>query len=178
METLCRAYWYPLYAYIRRKGLSPADAQDVTQEFFCRLIGKNYLESVDRSRGSFRSFLLASVNHLLANEWDKARALKRGGGRQILSLDAEEAEGRYVQEPAAHDSPEKAFDRRWALTLLDRALAILRVGGRQAFAANVGIERIPISLAERFQSIRCIRRKAIPRGSDNAPMRRLKRRRT
>ena len=126
LETLCRAYWYPLYCYIRRKGLAPSDAQDVTQEFFCRLIGKNYLESVDRSRGSFRSFLLASVNHLLANEWDKARALKRGGGRQILSLDAEEAEGRFVQEPAAHDSPEKAFDRRWALTLLDHALARLR----------------------------------------------------
>ena len=126
LETLCRAYWYPLYAYVRRRGLSPLDAQDVTQEFFCRLIGKNYLESVDRSRGSFRSFLLASINHLLANEWDKARALKRGGGRQIISLDAEAAEGRFVQEPAAHDSPEKAFDRRWALTLLDRALACLR----------------------------------------------------
>ena len=126
LETLCRAYWYPLYAYVRRKGLAPADAQDVTQEFFCRLIGKNYLASVDRSRGSFRSFLLASVNHLLANEWDKARALKRGGGRQILSLDAEEAEGRYVQEPTALDSAEKVFDRRWALTLLDRALARLR----------------------------------------------------
>ena len=136
LETLCRAYWYPLYSYIRRKGLSAADAQDVTQEFFCRLIGKNYLESVDRARGSFRSFLLASINHLLANEWDKARALKRGGGKQILSLDAEEAEGRYVQEPAAHDSPEKAFDRRWALTLLDRALSLLReefaTGGRLA----------------------------------------------
>ena len=126
LEKLCRAYWYPLYAYIRRKGLAPADAQDVTQEFFCRLIGKNCLASVDRTRGSFRSFLLASVNHLLANEWDKARALKRGGGQQIISLDAEEAEGRYVQEPAALGSAEKAFDRRWALTLLDRALARLR----------------------------------------------------
>ncbi len=126
LDTLCRAYWYPLYAYVRRKGLAPADAQDVTQEFFCRLIGRNDLAAVDRRRGSFRSFLLASINHLLANEWEKARALKRGGGRQILSLDAEEAEGRYVQEPAAHDSPEKAFDRRWAATLLDRALARLR----------------------------------------------------
>lgn len=126
METLCRAYWYPLYAYVRRKGLAVADAQDVTQEFFHRLIGKNYLESVDRERGSFRSFLLASMNHLLANEWDKARTLKRGGGHQIISLDAEEAEGRLMQEAAVNDSPEKAFDRRWALTLLDRALAQLR----------------------------------------------------
>lgn len=126
LETLCRAYWYPLYTYIRRKGVSPADAQDVTQEFFHRLIDKNYLKSVGRNLGSFRSFLLASVNHLLANEWDKARALKRGGDRQIISLDAEEAEGRFIQEAATRDSPEKAFDRRWALTLLDRALALLR----------------------------------------------------
>jgi DNA-directed RNA polymerase specialized sigma24 family protein len=126
LEILCRAYWYPLYAYVRRKGLAAADAQDVTQEFFHRLIGKNYLESVDRRQGSFRSFLLASVNHLLANEWDKARALKRGGGHQVISFDAEEAEGRFVQEAAMNDSAEKAFDRRWALTLLDRALARLR----------------------------------------------------
>lgn len=126
LETLCRAYWYPLYAYVRRKGLAAADAQDVTQEFFHRLIGKNYLESVDRRQGSFRFFLLASMNHLLANEWDKARALKRGGGHQVISLDAEEAEGRFVQEAAVNDSAEKAFDRRWALTLLDRALARLR----------------------------------------------------
>ncbi len=126
LETLCRAYWYPLYAYARRKGLAVADAQDVTQEFFHRLIGKNYLESVDRERGSFRAFLLASMNHLLANEWDKARALKRGGGHQMISFDAEEAEGRLLHEAAANDSPEKAFDRRWALTLLDRALAQLR----------------------------------------------------
>src|SRR5690242_13109059 len=77
LETLCRTYWYPLYSYIRRKGYSAADAQDMTQEFFCRLIGKNYLGSVDRSAGSFRSFLLACVNHLLANEWDKAQTLKR-----------------------------------------------------------------------------------------------------
>ena len=126
LETLCRAYWYPLYAFVRRKGLAVADAQDVTQEFFHRLIAKNYLESVDRSQGSFRAFLLASMNHLLANEWDKARTLKRGGGHRIISLDAEEAEGRLMQEAAVNDLPEKAFDRRWALTVLDRALAQMR----------------------------------------------------
>jgi len=134
-EKLCRAYWYPLYAYVRRKGLSAADAQDLTQEFFYRMIGKNYLESVDRNAGSFRSFLLASINHLLANEWDKARTLKRGGGHEIISLDAEEAEGRFLQEPALNGSAEKAFDRRWALTLLDRALARLR--GEFANAAKL-----------------------------------------
>ncbi len=126
LERLCRAYWFPLYAYARRKGLPPADAQDVTQEFFHQLIEKNYLGSLDRRLGSFRSFLLASMNHLLANEWDKSRRLKRGGGHQIISLDAEEAEGRFAHDGAGHDSPEKAFDRHWALTLLDRALTRLR----------------------------------------------------
>ncbi len=126
LETLCRTYWYPLYSYVRRKGYSAADAQDMTQEFFCRLIGKQYLKSVDRNAGSFRSFLLASINHLLANEWDKAQTLKRGGGREFISLDAEEAENRFAREASVSDSPERAFDRRWALTLLDRALARLR----------------------------------------------------
>ena len=162
LETLCRAYWYPLYAYVRRKGLAVADAQDVPQEFFHRLIEKNYLESVDRERGSFRSFLLASMNHLIANEWDKARALKRGGGHQIISLDAEEAEGRLMQEAAADDSPEKAFDRRWALTLLDRALAQLReefvVAGKlpqfealKAFLSDVADDGEYPSLAEKLR---------------------------
>lgn len=126
LEKLCRAYWYPLYSYVRRKGVSPTDAQDLTQEFFYRMIGKNYLESVDPKAGSFRSFLLASVNHLLANEWDKGRTLKRGGGHKIISLDAAKAEGRFVQEPTVNESPERAFDRRWAVTLLERALTQLR----------------------------------------------------
>lgn len=126
LESLCRAYWYPLYYYIRRKGFSGADAQDLTQEFFCRLIGKNYLQSVDRKAGSFRSFLLASVNHLLANEWDKSQTLKRGGGHEFISFDVEDAEDRFAQEASVNDSPGRAFDRRWALTLLDRALARLR----------------------------------------------------
>ena len=126
LEVLCKSYWYPLYAYVRRKGLSAADAQDLTQEFFYRLIDKHYLGAVDRKLGSFRSFLLASINHLLANEWNKARALKRGGERQILSLDVEEAEGRFILEAAVCDTPERAFDRRWAMTFLERALVQLR----------------------------------------------------
>ena len=126
LEKLCRAYWHPLYCYVRRKGLSPADAQDVTQEFFSRLIAKNSLQSVDRGLGSFRSFLMVSVKNLLINEWDKAHALKRGGDRQIISLDVAEAEGRFLHDTAAHDSAEKVFDRRWALALLDRAFARLR----------------------------------------------------
>lgn len=132
LETLCRTYWYPLYFYVRRKGYSGADAQDMTQEFFCRLIGKNYLGSVDRNAGSFRSFLLASVNHLLANEWNKAQTRKRGGGREFISLSSEEAERRFALESPVSDSPERAFDRRWALTLLERALARLRSEFRSA----------------------------------------------
>lgn len=126
LERLCRAYWYPLYAYVRRKGLTAHDAQDLIQEFFYRLIEKNYLTSVDRSIGTFRCFLLASLNHLLANEWDKTRALKRGGGREIISLDRERAEGRFLEEPLVESSAERAFDRGWTLILLDRALSQLR----------------------------------------------------
>ena len=126
LEILCRAYWYPLYAYVRRKGLAPEDAQDVTQEFFHRLIEKESLKAVDRRQGNFRSFLLASMNHLLCNEWDRARRLKRGGGYQIISLNAEEAEGRFVEDATLSDSPERIFDRRWTLTILDRAFASLR----------------------------------------------------
>lgn len=126
LEKLCRAYWYPLYSHVRRKGYSPADAQDLTQEFFSRLIREGAFDSADRSNGSFRAYLLASLNHLLANEWHKARTLKRGGTREILSLDAEEAEGRFARETALHDLPEKAFDRQWALAVLEQALVRLR----------------------------------------------------
>jgi RNA polymerase sigma factor (sigma-70 family) len=123
LEKLCQTYWYPLYAYVRRQGHSPEDAQDLTQEFFARLIAKNYLGDVDRSKGKFRSFLLASLKHFLANEWDKSRAQKRGGGQTIVSLDAET---RYRLEPADVVSADKVFERRWALTLLDEVLKRLR----------------------------------------------------
>jgi len=123
LEELCQTYWYPLYAYVRRQGHSPEDAQDLTQEFFAKLIAKHYLGDVDRSKGKFRSFLLASLKHFLANEWDKARAQKRGGSQTIVSLDAET---RYSLEPADEVSADKIFERRWALTLLDEVLKQLR----------------------------------------------------
>jgi RNA polymerase sigma factor (sigma-70 family) len=123
LEKLCQTYWYPIYAYVRRQGHSPEDAQDLTQEFFARLIAKNYVRDVDPSKGKFRSFLLASLKHFLANEWDKSRAQKRGGGQTIVSLDAET---RYRLEPADVVSADKIFDRRWALTLLDEVLKRLR----------------------------------------------------
>lgn len=118
LEKLCRAYWYPLYAYVRRQGENPQDAQDLTQGFFTRLLEKDYLAQVDRAKGKFRSFLLAALKHFLADERDKARAQKRGGGRPLISLDAQEAEERYRLEPAHDLTPEKLFERRWALSLL------------------------------------------------------------
>ncbi len=126
LEHLCGTYWYPLYAFVRRQGRSPEDAQDLTQAFFARLIAKRDLAAADPVRGRFRSFLLAAMKHFLANEWDKARALKRGGGVHVTSLDAGDAETRYLREPADPVTPERIFERRWALTLLDEVLRRLR----------------------------------------------------
>lgn len=126
LGKLCGAYWYPLYVFVRRQGMSEHDAQDLTQEFFARLLAKNWLGGVDRGRGRFRAWLLAALKHFLANEWDRAGALKRGGGVAVISFDALTAGQRYALEPADPASAEKLFDRCWALELLDRVLARLR----------------------------------------------------
>lgn len=126
MAQLCRTYWYPLYAYVRRKGYDAPDAQDLTQEFFSRLLARNYLSVADRNKGKFRSFLLGSLEHFLAREWTKARAQKRGGGERLFSLDEVDAENRYLLEPGHELTAEKIFDRRWATTLLERAMERLR----------------------------------------------------
>ncbi len=126
LEKLCTAYWHPIYAFVRRQGHSPADAQDLTQEFFARLLQKNFFGAADRSKGKFRSFLLSALKHFLANEWDKARAQKRGGGAVPLSIDASLAETAYRVEPVENVTPEKLFERRWALTLLNAVLGRLR----------------------------------------------------
>ena len=122
LEKLCQTYWYPLYAYVRRQGHSPENAQDLTQEFFAKLIAKHYLGNVDRSKGKFRSFLLASLKHFLANEWDKSHAQKRGGGHAFIALDAQAAESRYHLEPVDTMTANKIYERRWVLTLLDEVL--------------------------------------------------------
>ena len=122
LATLCKAYWYPLYAYVRRCGHESHDAEDLTQGFFARLLDKDYLASVDRGKGKFRSFLLASLRHFLANERDWAKARKRGGGRTVLCLDRGEAETRYRREPSHELTPERDFDRQWALALLGQVL--------------------------------------------------------
>ena len=126
LEKLCRNYWYPLYAFVRRLGHSAEDAEDLVQSFFTICLEKNYLGAAEQSKGRFRSFLLIALKRFLANEWNKARAQKRGGSHTAISLDGLTAEQRYALEPADHLSADKLFDRRWALTLLDQVVARLR----------------------------------------------------
>lgn len=120
LETLCRAYWYPLYAYVRRRGNSPEDAQDLTQAFFARLLDRDWLNGIVPERGKFRSFLLVALQRFLANDYDRRTAQRRGGREAPLSLDADLAEQRYAAEPSL--GPDEMYDRRWAMTLLDTAL--------------------------------------------------------
>jgi RNA polymerase sigma factor (sigma-70 family) len=126
LEKLCRAYWYPLYAFIRRKGFGEADAQDLTQQFFARLLERRDFASVDPRKGKFRTFLLASLSHFLSNERDRARAAKRGGGQTPIPLDGLQPEERYRLEPVNDSSPDKLYEVRWALTVLEQALSRLR----------------------------------------------------
>ncbi|MDH7502317.1 MAG: sigma-70 family RNA polymerase sigma factor [Verrucomicrobiota bacterium] len=122
LEELCRTYWYPLYNYVRRRGYAPEDACDLTQEFFARLLERHWLARADRSRGRFRAFLLTAMERFLANEWDKERALKRGGNRQFVPVQLDAAETRYGAEPTDTHTPEQAFERSWAMTLLETVL--------------------------------------------------------
>jgi RNA polymerase sigma-70 factor (ECF subfamily) len=126
LAHLCQTYWYPLYAYARRRGYSPPDAEDLTQEFFARLLKHNWIAHADRHKGRFRSFLLMAMKRFLAKEWDKAKALKRGGQVQFVPLQLDTAETRYTRESADTHTPEQLFDKQWAMTLLDTVLKRLR----------------------------------------------------
>jgi RNA polymerase sigma-70 factor (ECF subfamily) len=126
LADLCRVYWYPLYAFVRRSGCDAAAAEDLTQEFFARLLEKGWLDQADQSKGRFRSFLMTACKHFLANERDRARALKRGGGHPPLPFDFQAADDRYVREPAHELTPERLFERRYALALLEHVMAGLR----------------------------------------------------
>ena len=126
LEALCRQYWPPLYAYVRHRGHPAHDAQDLTQEFFARLLKKDWLTAVDRENGRFRSFLLMALQRFLANEWDRSQAQKRGGGCEVISLDAAEAEDLYARHDAAALPAESLFEKRWALTLLESVMRRLR----------------------------------------------------
>jgi RNA polymerase sigma factor (sigma-70 family) len=126
MERLCRTYWFPLYTYLRRRGYDTYGAEDCTQAFFAALLQRHALHRADPQQGRFRSFLLSSLNHFLADERDRAGAQKRGGGRPIVSLDVGDAETRYQIEPAHDLTPEKLFEKSWALTVLGNAMAKLK----------------------------------------------------
>jgi RNA polymerase sigma-70 factor (ECF subfamily) len=126
LENFCAAYWYPLYVYVRCRGYKPEEASDLTQEFFSRLLQKNWLRKADPGRGRLRTFLLTAMMNFLANEWHHAQAVKRGGGRACIALDALAAEERFALEPRDHNTPAALFDRRWALTLIGRVQDRLR----------------------------------------------------
>jgi RNA polymerase sigma-70 factor (ECF subfamily) len=122
MERLCETYWYPLYVFVRRKGHSQEDASDLTQAFFARFLEKRGLRAVDSSLGKFRTFLLTSMTNFLANEWDKSKTQRRGGGARIISLDEAAADQRYLLEPVDYTTPETQFDRQWAQTIMGLVL--------------------------------------------------------
>lgn len=122
LEELCRTYWFPLYAYVRRRGHSKEDAEDLTQAFFARFLEKNYLDGLSLERGRFRAFLLAALKHFLANEWDKSQRQKRGGAVPHLSLDWQSADTQFQVAAAPDLGPDKAFDREWAVTLLGKVI--------------------------------------------------------
>ncbi|PYJ08885.1 MAG: RNA polymerase subunit sigma-24 [Verrucomicrobia bacterium] len=124
--SFCKTYWYPIYFYVRRQGHGPEDAQDLTQEFFARMFEKNYLHTANPDKGKFRSFLLTMLKRFLADEWDRSRRQKRGGGAETISIDAQDTEFRYRNEPADELTPEKAFERRWASNLMEQVLSRLK----------------------------------------------------
>jgi RNA polymerase sigma-70 factor (ECF subfamily) len=135
LEAICRAYWYPLYAYVRRCGQAPHDAQDLTQEFFCRLLAKRWLDSADREKGKLRTFLIVALKNFMSKEWRRASAQRRGGGRSQAPFDTALAESRYAADRQAL-APEDIFDQQWALTLLD--LTVNRLRGEFAAAGKPG----------------------------------------
>lgn len=126
LVSLCESYWYPLYAYVRRRGYLPDKAQDLTQEFFIRVLEGRYLDRADPEKGRFRAFVLTSLKFFLADEGDRERAQKRGGGA-ALPLEFSSGEERYEREPAHDETPERIFERRWALSVLDRVVERLRI---------------------------------------------------
>ena len=148
LEKLCSIYWSPLYAYARRRGYSEADAKDLTQAFFAWVLERNWFNRADQDRGRFRSFLLTSMSHFLANEWDKAMAQKRGGG-QIVPLPTLGSDTKLCWEPADRDTPEQSFERRWALTLLDHVMNRLRSDYEGQGKAELFTQLKPCLLGER-----------------------------
>jgi RNA polymerase sigma factor (sigma-70 family) len=139
LEDICRAYWYPIYAYVRRCGQSSHDAQDLTQEFFCRLLEKRWLDTADREKGRLRVFLIAAVKHFMSNEWRKASTQRRGGGRTHVPIDAAVAESRYAADTSAGLAADETFDLQWALTLLELTLNRLQAEASRGTPADFAV---------------------------------------
>jgi RNA polymerase sigma factor (sigma-70 family) len=153
LEKLCRAYWYPLYAYVRRSGQAKENAEDLTQAFFTRLLEKNYLDSARQERGRFRSFLLVALKHFMANEWSRAHAQKRGGFQTQIPLDTDVAERKFQSEiTTAQVPPDRAYERRWALTLLEQTMSRLRAEFERARKISE-FERLKIFLTAEKKEI-------------------------
>jgi RNA polymerase sigma-70 factor (ECF subfamily) len=157
LAELCSAYWYPLYAFVRRRGQSAAEAEDLTQGFFLALVEKEFLAATGPEKGRFRTFLLLCLKRYLANEWDRDRAQKRGGGRPLISINRDEAESRYQAEPADAATPERIFERRWALALLDQVLAQLedeyRQSGKALLFAKLKVYLVADEPAARYADV-------------------------
>lgn len=152
LEKLCRTYWYPLYAFARRLGQPPQDAQDLTQAFFAHLLESNLVGKANPEKGKFRSFLLASIKNFMASERDRAHAQKRGGGRPILSLDEANAEGRFALEPQDESAPDTLFERTWAIAVLEQAIILLETEYRQSGKESVFKELKVFLLGEKVST--------------------------
>ena len=178
LEAVCRAYWYPLYAYVRRCGQSPHDAQDLTQEFFRLLLEKRWLADADRERGRLRSFLITALKRFMAKEWRRISAARCGGGEAHLAIDTAFAEGRYAADPAAEFAPDQVFDRQWSFTLLELTMARLQA----EFAAAGKADEFAVLSAfltltrERIDYGTAAARLAISEGAARVAVHRLRRR--
>ncbi len=137
LERLCRAYWFPLYSFVRRHGRSPEDAQDLTQEFFYQLLHKNQLQTATPERGRFRAFLITAIRNFLSNEWDKSQTIKRGSGQKTIPLDELTAENKYLLTSNQQRTPEELFDQAWALALLEQ----VRVQLQEEYSQSLKAER-------------------------------------
>jgi len=178
LEGLCRTYWYPLYAYIRRQGHDVHEAQDLTQAFFARLLEKELVGRASSDRGRFRSYLLTALNHFLVDDWKRGNRQIRGGGRQILSLDEQATEERYRQEPVDQMSAEKLYERRWATTLLDQVLSRLEKEfvdlGNSALFAELQVFLLGEQIAPAYKEIAA--KLGLTEGAVKAAVYRLRRR--
>jgi RNA polymerase sigma-70 factor (ECF subfamily) len=176
LESLCKQVWFPLYGYVRRRGNSPEDSQDLVQGFITRLLESGDLATVSQERGRLRSFLLAALKHHIANHRRGAQALKRGGGVHVVPIDLQDAEGRFSAEPADLDTPDRAFDRRWAQDLLERVLVTLGDEFRAAGRRDLFLELEPSLAGEMPSLIEVAKKLGMSHGAVKVAAHRLRKR--